>query len=160
MSEGTNYEALLNDLLDERANIDRMIAWARTKLAAMGDAPNLSQQPISTILPNFASIAPLKDLRFSRISSDQFFKMSVPEAIRAFLNIQKRPQSAKEITEGLKAGGFSHKAKDLYQTVFPTLMRMRAKSEVDKLANGEWGLSEWYSSGRRTDVEIARREPE
>jgi hypothetical protein len=95
------------------------------------------------------------NLRF-RISTDQFFKMSVPEAIRAFLNLQKRPQTARDITDALEAGGLSHKAKDLYQTVFPTLMRMQTKNEVDKLGNGEWGLSEWYRRGNEQD----KREPE
>jgi hypothetical protein len=79
--------------------------------------------------------------------------MSVPEAIRAFLNIMKRPQTARDITDALQAGGLSHKAKDLYQTVFPTLQRMKAQGEVDKLANGEWGLSEWYTTGRRAEAE-------
>ena len=155
MSDVTNYEAMLSELLEERANIDRMIVWIQRKLGK-GDsvAPSL---PLSAYPP--PSDRP--DMRFHRVATDQFFKMSVPEAIRAFLNIQKRPQTAREITEALKVGGLSYRAKDLYQTVFPTLQRMKEKGEVDKLANGEWGLSEWYGSGRRTEADSnGKREPD
>ena len=77
--------------------------------------------------------------------------MSVQEAIRAFLNLMKEPKSAREITDGLAYGGLDHKAKDLYQTVFPTLQRMKEKGEVDKLGNGDWGLSEWYDRKNSTE---------
>jgi len=149
LSEGTNYEALLSELVEERANLDRMIAWVQRRIDK-GDfsVPPPTPQPSSGIL------------RFPRLRPDQFFKMSVPEAIRAFLNIMKRPQSARDITDALEAGGLSHRAQDLYQTVFPTLQRMKGKGEVDKLANGEWGLAEWYTAGRRTEVENSSREPD
>jgi hypothetical protein len=148
LSEGTNYEALLTELVEERANLDRMIAWVQRRLDKGELSVSPPQQPSTGIL------------RFPRLRPDQFFKMSVPEAIRAFLNIMKRPQSARDITDALQAGGLSHRAQDLYQTVFPTLQRMKGKGEVDKLANGEWGLAEWYTAGRRTEAESGNREPD
>lgn len=155
-----SYETILQELLEERASIDRMIAWVQGKMSAKLPEGSASTPPW-TGLPNFPSL-PLKSevMRFPRLRDDQFFKMRVPEAIRAYLNIVKRPQTAREITEGLKIGGFSHRAKNLYQTVFPTLQRMKDKGEVDKLGNGEWGLSDWYGSGRRTEPDNTRHEPE
>jgi hypothetical protein len=157
MAEGTDYAKILAELLEERTNLDRMIAWIQGKLAK--EEQGVGPIPATMIMPSAPQGgAPL--LRFPRLRQDAFFKMSVPEAIRAFLNIMKRPQTARDITDALQAGGLSHKAKDQYQTVFPTLQRMKSNGEVDKLANGEWGLSEWYTAGRRAEPENAKHEPD
>jgi len=153
MNEMTDYDKVLADLLEERANLDRMIAWVQVKLGKSEVGPI----PPSMLMPGAPQGTPLK---FPRLRSDTFFKMSVQEAIRECLNIVRRPMSARDITNALQDGGLTHKAKDLYQTVFPTLMRMKEKGEVDKLANGDWGLSDWYTAGRRADVENGKREPE
>jgi hypothetical protein len=80
--------------------------------------------------------------------------MSVPEAIRAYLNLVKRPQSARDITDALQAGGLTHRATNLYQTVFPTLQRMmKVSGEVDKLPDGLWALSEWYNRKNASEEE-------
>src|SRR5437016_4735331 len=107
MVEGTNYKAILKDLLEERANLDLIIAWVQAKLG----------RDETSVQPPFTGLPPLKavSLKFPHVRQDQFFKMSVPEAIRACLNLAKRPQSAREITDALQAGGLSHRAKDLYQ---------------------------------------------
>jgi hypothetical protein len=149
MAEGTDYAKILTELLEERANLDRMIAWVQAKLAI--EERGVGPIPGTVTMPSVAQGTAV--LRFPRLRQDAFFKMSVPEAIRAFLNIMKRPQTARDITDALQAGGLSHKAKDLYQTVFPTLQRMKSNGEVGKLANGEWGLSEWYTTGRRAEPE-------
>ena len=80
--------------------------------------------------------------------------MSVSEGIKSYLSIAKRPQTAREITDALKAGGLTFKAKNLYQTVFPTLSRMATETkEIDKLPDRTWGLAEWYSGARRAVAE-------
>jgi hypothetical protein len=149
MAEGTEYEKILAELVEERANLDRMIAWVQGKLAMEGQGVG----PIPTTVMMPSAPQGTVPLRFPRLRQDAFFKMSVPEAIRAFLNIMKRPQTARDITDALQTGGLSHRAKDLYQTVFPTLQRMKGNGEVDKMPNGEWGLSEWYTAGRRAEPE-------
>jgi hypothetical protein len=137
MAEGTDYEKILNDLVEDRANLDRLILWVKGKLAkANPDEP----VTVEKLLPK----RPDEPMRFPRLKSDTFFKMSFQQAIRECLAIMRRPLSAKEITSALQSGGLTHKAKDLYQTVFPTLQRMKDKGEVDKLPDGLWGLSEWY----------------
>jgi hypothetical protein len=153
MNENTDYEKVLADLLEERANLDRMITWVQGKLGKV-EASALS---IPTSMPSSSQGTVM---RSPRLRPDTFFKMSVQEAIRECLNIMRRPMSARDITNALQDGGLTHKAKDLYQTVFPTLMRMKEKGEVDKLANGDWGLSDWYASGRRTEVENGKRDVE
>jgi hypothetical protein len=155
MNETTDYDKVLADLLEERANLDRMIAWVQGKLGK-AETGTLSI-PSSIVLPGAPQGAPM---RFPRLRSDTFFKMSVQEAIRECLSIMRRPMSARDISNALQDGGLTHKAKNLYQTVFPTLMRMKEKGEVDKLASGDWGLSDWYTPGRRAEVENGKREPE
>jgi hypothetical protein len=155
MNDATDYDKILADLLEERANLDRMIAWVQGKLGK--SEQGILSIPSSVVAQGAPQAMPV---RSPRLRSDTFFKMSVPEAIRECLNIGRRPLSAREITNALQEGGLTHKAKDLYQTVFPTLMRMKEKGEVDKLANGDWGLSDWYAAGRRAEVENGKRDPE
>ena len=136
MTEGIDFEALLATLEEERANLDKMIAWVKWKL------PKADSNGAAKIEQMIAQRSEV--MRFPRLKSDTFFKMSFPQAITECLNIMKRPMSARDITNALQEGGLTHKAKDLYQTVFPTLQRMKEKGEVDKLPNGDWGLAEWY----------------
>jgi hypothetical protein len=148
MNEAVDYTKVLDDLLAERERLNAMIDWVKERLGRSGaddsKAPRLELS---------------KDgkARFPRlVKEDAFFKMSVSEAIKAYLDMMKRPQTAREITDGLIAGGLAHKAKNLYQTVFPTLGRMaRDAKEVDKLTDGKWGLSEWYSGSRGRTAEPA-----
>ncbi len=137
MSEGIDYEALLAAMEEERANLDKMIAWVKWKIPK-GDTNG------SAKIEQMIAQRSTEPIRFPRLKQDTFFKMSFPQAIKECLNLMKRPLSARDITNALQEGGLTHKAKDLYQTVFPTLQRMKEKGEVDKLANGEWGLAEWY----------------
>ena len=146
-AEKIDYDKLLAELLEERAGIDNMIAWVEKRV---GRSANPDGQPSPT-LPRSLE----QPMRFPRtLAPDAFFRMNVPDAITAYLNIVKGPRSAKDITEALKQGGLITRAKDLYQTVFPTLTRMEKKGQIAKLNNGDWGLAEWYR-GRRSAVEGA-----
>jgi hypothetical protein len=86
-------------------------------------------------------------VRFPRLANDSFFHLSVPEAIKKYLNIAKRPKTTKDITVALDVGGLTHHAKNLYQTVYPTLLRMEQAKQVVRVGKGEWGLAEWYPGG-------------
>ena len=152
MPESTSYEQLLHDLLEEREEIDRMIGWVQKRLGQ-------AQEP-SEATGLAANASPTVSLRFPRLATDAFFRMTVPQAIKAFLNIVKRPKSAKDITAGLQGGGLIHKAKNLYATVYPTLLRMEKAKEVVRVSKGEWGLAEWYPSARKAGGEERKDESE
>lgn len=67
-----------------------------------------------------------------------------------------KPMSAKDGATALDSGGLAHKAKNLYMTVFPTLMRMKKMGEVERLKDGLWALSEWYDrKGAQTQAQSA-----
>jgi hypothetical protein len=144
MAEGIDYGKLLDALIEERGKIDMMISWAKGKLAEGNPGGSVTVDTLLRDRPEKSS----EPMRHPRFKSDTFFKMSVMDAIEECLNIAKRPLPAKDITDALQSGGLTHKAKDLYQTVFPTLGRMKERGIVEKLPTGEWGLAAWY--GRKS----------
>jgi hypothetical protein len=149
MNEATDYTKILDDLIAEREQLDQMIKWVKARLGRTDGESNTPTVQITKAEP----------MRFPRLAGDDFFRMTVSEAIKAYLSMVKRPQTAREITDALKAGGLTFKAKNLYQTVFPTLARMANEAkEVDKLPDGTWGLAEWYSGARRESKQQASEE--
>jgi hypothetical protein len=145
VAEETNYEKLLAELEEERAGLDLMINFIKRRMGQSEANPAAAPSRLAGATTVH---------RFPRLAPDTFFRMTVPDAIRMFLNIAKRPQNARDITNALESGGLTHRAKNLYQTVFPTLMRMKDKDgTVVRLKNGDWGLAEWYSGSRKTLLE-------
>lgn len=144
MPEGADYEQILADLEQERENIERMIIWVKGRMQ-QSDSAEATASP--------ARPANTGPMRFPRLlPPDAFFRMSVPDAIKKYLNMtNKRPKTAKEITAALDTGGLTHQAKNLYATVYPTLMRMEDAKEVVRVGKREWGLTEWYPSGRKAN---------
>lgn len=139
-----DYQLLLEQLKEEQENIARLIIWVKGKMAQQDGGI----QTVIEVAPK-----PSTPMRFPRtVASDAFFRMTVQDAIKKCLNIFKRPMSAKDITSALDDGGLTHQAKNLYATVYPTLLRMESVNEVARVAKGEWGLSEWYGS-RKTNQE-------
>jgi hypothetical protein len=150
MSDTIDYGALLSQLENEREKLDTMIAWVRGKLGQptqdfvmRGKVPDTGSKVIE------AKTQP------RQLASDTFFRMQIPVAIKSFLNIVRGPRSAKVIVDGLKQGGLTSQAKNLYQTVYPTLLRMEKAGEVVRVTNGEWGLAEWYPAGSRKSSNLA-----
>jgi len=140
-----DYQELLAELENDRENIERMIAWLRTRMqrAEAGSTPDHQVE-------NSSKPGPSMPRRYVQgIASDAFFRMPVPQAIKTFLNMAKRPTTAKEITAALDSGGLTHQAKNLYATVYPTLLRLEDAGEVVRVSKGKWGLAEWYPSGRK-----------
>lgn len=144
MPGGIDYEQLLVDLKQERENIERLIVWVEGRM-----------QQSDSVETDAVSAKPTVSMpmRFPRLAPDTFFRMTVPQAIKTFLSIAKRPQKAKTITTALDDGGLTHQAKDLYATVYPTLLRMEQANEVVRIGKGEWGLAEWYPGGRKATLE-------
>lgn len=143
MHETIDYEQLLASLKEEQENIGKLIVWVEGRMAQQDG----SVEAVLTPAPKQPASGPM---RFPRLAADSFFRMSVPQAIKSLLNIAKRPRTAKDITDGLKKGGLTSQAKNLYGTVYPTLLRMEKAGDVVRVSNGEWGLAEWYPGARKT----------
>ncbi len=85
-----------------------------------------------------------------KIRPDEFFRMSIPDAIRRYLAIMKGPQGPKAIADALKDGGLLTNAKDFYGNVWTALKRMEESEAVVNTPKG-WGLAEWYPSRPKND---------
>jgi hypothetical protein len=141
MSDAIDYEKLLDTLLHERNELDRMIAWAQKRIAGESQSATTGVSPSGKVA--IGSPARLQ------IAPDTFLGLKVVDAIRAYLKIVTKPQSARDITDALTRGGLKHKAKNLYQTVFPALRKMEHNGVVKRVVlTGDWGLAEWYKKDR------------
>jgi hypothetical protein len=69
--------------------------------------------------------------------------MSVPDAIRKYLALAKRPQTPKQISNALERGGVLSQAQDFYANITTSLKRLRDVGVVVNTGEG-WGLAVWY----------------
>lgn len=129
-----NYEAVIADLKAKRDAIDRAILTLQ-QLAGFSESV-ASSDAIQYLAASGATGA---------VSDDSFFGLSIPQAIRKFLGIAKKKQTAAEIVKALERGGLQHASKNLYSTVSTVIRRMEARGDVVKVGS-EWGLLEWYPS--------------
>lgn len=80
---------------------------------------------------------------------DEFFRMSIPDAIKKYLKIVGKPaRSTQDIIEGLKTGG-SNAAN--YTNTYTALSRLAKGRGVVKVGEN-WGLDEWYPPVAKNEV--------
>jgi hypothetical protein len=79
------------------------------------------------------------------IKSDSFLKMSIPDATKKLLEMERSKQSTQDVMDALEKGGLPPSK---YNTVYSILSR-RA-SQVGDIINmkGDWALAEWYPNHR------------
>lgn len=136
-----HYEAVLEDLERERAELDATIATIRRRLG-------LPEAQIAPGTPN----ASRKPADASIMRSDEFFGMSIIGASRKYLSIVKQPTSAPNIAREIKAHGLMNDTKTFPNTVYSILYREaeRPNGQVVKVGgSSKWGLTEWYPSKAR-----------
>ena len=156
MTAPIDYAAVLADLEAKRGQIDAAIAVIRAligtgatngagEIGSSGD----SGAEAGTPLPLAASRA---QPATNGIASDAFFKLSTSAAIKKYLSMVKRPQTAKAIADALHAGGQIHAAdqKTAYTNVATALRRGLDKDFV-QTRNKDWGLAEWYGNKPKGD---------
>jgi len=131
---------LLTELEAERAELDATIALLRRRLGFVTNG--------DTGTSSGAAVGPTgivgRDMPVTgRVRSDEFFRLSIADAIAKYLGIMKQPQNPMAIVNGLKSGGVLTNAKNFYANVNTELKRMRGREMVVNTPSG-WGLSEWY----------------
>ncbi len=132
-----DYSAVLADLEARRAKLDAAIAGIREMLGLntehRTDTIGTHDEPAS-----------------SELTPHSFFQLQIGDAIRKYLRIVRTPKSAKDIVEALQAGGLTSTSKNLYTTVYTTMVRDDERGgEIMKLNNGKWGLAVWYPGAQR-----------
>ncbi len=141
----TSLQEYLKTLESQRTALTIQIAGVRAALGMQGE--NGATLPSPTFQPLGGTSAEPGQIR-----SDAFFKMSIPEAVMAYLDIMKKPQSPKAIADGLKAGGILSEAKHFYANVFTALKRLRVQGLVVNTKSGGWGRSDWYEGRSGSDA--------
>ena len=123
--EEINYDAVLADLQAKRGAIDNAIAAIRMLKGHGSGIIGSLEKPAESIPPN------------------AFSDMSIPEAIRKYLSVEKRPRSTRDIAEALKSGGIRTESQSFYSTVSTALARMMNKENGVVKKGKKWSLREW-----------------
>ena len=150
-SQGVDYAAVLADLEARKAQIEAAIAVIKP-LVALGLPPLVAPvmgPPTPSLNGGNGGTTP-------SIESDTFFGLGILDATRKFLGIRKRPASAPEIAEALRAGGqVNATASETFgNTLGATLSRSEAANgPVVRIGRGKYGLREWYANKPRVDAD-------
>ncbi len=83
-----------------------------------------------------------QDGRGVEITRDMFFGMTLPDAIRSYLSMMKRPTKASAIIKALVDGGFQTTSGN-FDGLVRSAISQRLRGEVVNLPNG-WALASWY----------------
>ncbi|HEV2349526.1 MAG TPA: hypothetical protein VG028_06725 [Terriglobia bacterium] len=137
-TENIDYAAIIADLEAKRAKLDHAISSLRA-LAGIGTISNSDGVTIDTSMPYGASGA-------GGIPDGAFHGKTIPEAIRLYLDLMHKKQTAREITDGLKKGGVESTSKKWFdKIIYATLDRLKKSKPPQIVKIGtEWGLPEWY----------------
>lgn len=150
MTAPIDYNAVLADLEAKRSQIEAAIQGIRA-LVALGitDMPAGATvaQEASTTGDNGAgpAVRTPNASTVPGIASDAFFKLSTAAAIKKYLNMAKRPQTARLIADALHAGGQIH-ATDPQTAYMNVSSALRRNADFEQTRTKEWGLAEWYGS--------------
>jgi hypothetical protein len=136
MAQQDNYRAVLADLREQRKQLDSAILVIE-RLAGGGRLVTSVAVPSS----GDAEIA----------GQGSFHGLKLPEAVKKYLWMAKRPQTAKQIATGLRASGMLVTSKHFYSNVYTTLSRGERAGEFVQIGK-EWGLAEWRpGKGKRPE---------
>ena len=138
-------------------SLDQFLAELEAEYVALGDKIAFIRERLG-LEPGQEATGPLQSSGMASngprsagtLRGDEFFGMSLPDAIRAYLGIVKKPQTPKQIETAILAGGLITTAKHFYANVFTALKRLRAAGEVVQVPGSGWGMAEWYKGRTMT----------
>ena len=140
----SEYDAVIADLESEILELQTTVETLKRKR----DKGSAGEPGTGITIPRQPVREPVRRLDTAPVEfpADLFLKMSIPEAVKTYLRMVKRKQSTKQLMEVLDRGGYPHRSKNFYTTVFGVLNRhSKTKGEIAKV-DGDWGLREWYRS--------------
>src|SRR5438552_9486563 len=145
-TEHMDYAAILADLEAKRNALEATIASFRNALAhgALGQAgeiPPSSNGLTSGVYPSTLALS----ISGGEVPAGAFLGKSIPDATKLYLEIVKKKQTSKEISDALQKGGMETNSKNFPQMVHSVLDRARkANTGIVKLDRSHWGLAAWY----------------
>lgn len=149
--EPVDYEKVVADLEAKRATfnawVDTAIQNMRQVLAAVSGIPQSMSVVGSGGLPTPSGTG--NPHGTSALTPDAFFGLSIAEAAIKYLEVTKRQQTTREITDALLGAKYHHTSQNFINTVNTALYR-RERDDGDVVRIGRsWALTEWYPGRRR-----------
>ncbi len=136
-SGGIDYRAVLADLLEKRANLDKAIAGVEALLGTPAASGGWTSDP--------AALGGLGGPGASVNTAGALLGLSITDAAKKVLATQRRPLRNPEIEDLFKAGGLVLNSKDWANTIGAVLTRRSTEvGDIVKIDRGTWGLKEWY----------------
>jgi hypothetical protein len=133
-TSGIDYRAVLADLLEKRANLDRAIAGVEALLGVS-----------SIVGGNSSGIGDPRAPGVSTNTAGALLGLSITDAAKKVLGAQRRPLRNPEIEDFFKSGGLVLNSKDWANTIGAVLTRRSTEvGDIVKIDRGTWGLKEWY----------------
>lgn len=136
-----SYKTLLEDLKNERFQIDeqiRVVTKALIKLGEKIEVGECNDKPLNGANKNTEAPSPYE------INHDSFYGLSVLEAAKKYLEYVGGPaKSTGEIFDGISKGGLKTTDRSLYVTLATAATKGKG---IEKVGAGTWGLTEWYKN--------------
>jgi len=130
--QSINYEAVLADLENRKAQIEAAIAGIRLVMGQPGTAPSGPGGG-----GGYSGATP---------AHDAFIGMSIPDAAKKHLTAVRKKLSTQDLMTAMEAGGLPSSK---YSTVY-AILRRREKQIGDIInMKGDWALQEWYPNYRK-----------
>ena len=138
-------------------SLDQFLAELEAEYVALGDKIAFIRERLG-LEPGQGGTGPLQSSGMASngprsagtIRGDEFFGMSLPDAIRAYLAIVRKPQTPKQIETAILGGGLITTSKNFYANIFTSLKRLRKSDEVIQVPGSGYGLAEWYKGRTMT----------
>jgi HB1/ASXL restriction endonuclease-like protein with HTH domain len=139
MVSGNPYDLVLSDLKAKRAQIDQAIAVIEGLRTSSTVVIETDKVKIGEVLP------------------EMFAGMTMADAARKLLFLQKKPLTTPEILQGLIAGGIVFRGKAPGNVVGSVLHRQsNTTRDIVSVARGKWGLKEWYPNQSFGSFKVTR----
>lgn len=151
MTEQSELKAWLLELEAEQAAKALVIASLRQKLGLEPNDATSGQAASSTGGVRATATGTVTVPHHGQLRADTFFGLSVPEAIKTYLALMKRPQSPRAITDALQQGGVLSQSVNFYLNIATSLKRLRDAGVVVNTKEG-WGLSVWYPNRKAAEA--------
>ena len=144
--EKIDYAAIIADLEAKKAALDVAInsLKAVASFGAVGTVEGMSYMNLAVDVRSPSASG-------GEVPDGAFHGMSVPQGIRTYLELMRKKQTARQISDGLKKGGMESTSKWFDKIVYATLDRLKKAKEVVKIGS-EWGLPQWYPALMRAGI--------
>jgi hypothetical protein len=145
-AEDMDLGAVITSLRNKRASLDSAI----TALEAL-----VSSGAASSDGTSFSTGVSFTGSGGGEVPDGAFHGLSMPAAIKMYLEMIRSKKTAREIGDGLKKGGLESTAKFFEKIVYSTLDRLRKSGDVVKIGNA-WGLPNWFPALMRAGAKTGK----